>query len=64
MEMEIYELSEDMTKKELRDRYKLLKLYENEKKQRVEEQTYGSHHGGMMYGQDFVTYWNDEDIIE
>lgn len=27
MEMEIYELEESMTQKELKDRYKLLKLY-------------------------------------
>ena len=60
MEQEIHELSEHMTKKELKNRLKLLEIYEKEKKIRVEEQTYGSNHEGMMYGDDFVTSWNDE----
>ena len=64
MEQEIFELEEHMTQKELKNRRKLLKIYEFEKRKRVEEQSYGSSYEGMMYGQDFVSYWNDEDIIE
>ena len=61
MEFEIYELSEHMTKKELKDRSKLLKLYEEEKQQRVQDESIGSTHLGMVYGENYATDWNDEE---
>lgn len=61
MEMEIYELEESMTQKELKDRYKLLKLYENEKQKRVENESKGSIYVGMVYGENYATDWNDEE---
>jgi ribosome-binding protein aMBF1 (putative translation factor) len=64
IEMEICELEEYMSEKELSKHRKLLELYEIEKWKRVEEESYGSSNYGMTYGEDFVSNWNIEGYEE
>lgn len=61
IESELYNLEEYLTKKEIKKYCKLLKIYEEEKEKRVQEQSSGCGFGGFIYGQDYATYWNDEE---
>ena len=61
LEEEIRELESYIPKKELKDRCRLLKIYEDEKSNRVIELSTGRAYGGMIYGENFATNWNSED---